>query len=131
MYIDFHFQTCETVEHVTNFLKLIDIPAEQLSRFSEWDIRTSTINDFREGKFRVLVTTDLLARGLNVKNVRLIINFNLPYVPPHGKLDRCMYDRRASRATNFGSTDLTLNLVSKDEEYLLPQIRVRLYNVLI
>ena len=43
--------------------------------------RSRVVRDFRGGKFRVLVTTDLLARGLDVAGVEQVINFDLPYKP--------------------------------------------------
>jgi ATP-dependent RNA helicase RhlE len=44
-------------------------------------VRTKVLDKFREGKTRILVTTDLLARGLDVPSLELVINFDLPPQP--------------------------------------------------
>lgn len=40
--------------------------------------RDSTLREFRDGEFSVLVATDVAARGLDVKDIRIVINFDMP-----------------------------------------------------
>lgn len=60
--------------------------------------RNRVIREFREGKIRVLVTTDLLARGLDVPHVNLVVNYDLP-VDPDDFLHRI---GRTARAGKYG-----------------------------
>ena len=40
--------------------------------------RDSTLGEFRDGRFAVLVATDVAARGLDVKDIRAVVNFDMP-----------------------------------------------------
>lgn len=108
--------------HLTNFLKLADVSTNCLYSAMENEARISTMDGFVQGRFQVLVSTDLVARGINVKAVLVAVNYDLPHVPPDGKLCAVMYERRTSRATHFGSPGLAVNLINPEEEYLIKQI---------
>ena len=71
--------------------------------------RKQRMEDFRKGSVRVLISTDLLARGIDVQQVSLVINFELP-------LDVSNYIHRIGRAGRFGRKGVTINLVSQGEE---------------
>lgn len=96
--------------------------ADHINSDIDNEARISTMDGFLQGRKKVLVSTDLLARGINVKAVLVVINYNLPHVPPDGKLCAVMYDRRTSRATHYGSLGVAVSLIDKNEEYLLKQI---------
>lgn len=70
--------------------------------------RKQRMDDFRTGKVRVLISTDLLARGIDVQQVSLVINFELP-------LDTANYIHRIGRAGRYGRKGVTINLVSQNE----------------
>jgi superfamily II DNA/RNA helicase len=70
--------------------------------------RKRRMNDFRNGNVRVLISTDLLARGIDVQQVSLVINYELP-------TDKANYIHRIGRAGRFGRKGVTINLVSADE----------------
>ena len=40
--------------------------------------RDATLKEFKEGRFPMLVATDVAARGLDVKDIRIVINFDMP-----------------------------------------------------
>lgn len=71
--------------------------------------RKQKMDDFRLGKCRVLISTDLLARGIDVQQVSLVINFELP-------LDVSNYIHRIGRAGRFGRKGVTINLVAANEQ---------------
>jgi superfamily II DNA/RNA helicase len=77
--------------------------------------RKRRMNDFRKGNVRVLISTDLLARGIDVQQVSLVINFELP-------MDKANYIHRIGRAGRFGRKGVTINLISPDESRMLEEI---------
>ena len=70
--------------------------------------RKRRMNDFRKGSVRVLISTDLLARGIDVQQVSLVINYELPTQKEN-------YIHRIGRAGRFGRKGVTINLISNDE----------------
>jgi superfamily II DNA/RNA helicase len=79
------------------------------------DERKQKMDDFRQGKVRVLISTDLLARGIDVQQVSLVINFELP-------LDTANYIHRIGRAGRYGRKGVTINLICANEKKLKDQI---------
>lgn len=77
--------------------------------------RTRALSDFKEGKVRVLVATDVAARGLDITGLPHVINFDLPNVPD----DYIHRIGRTGRATTKG---VAISLVSIDENKLLKDI---------
>merc|ERR550534_382291 len=69
------------------------------------DERRLTMREFRTGSSRVLITTDLLARGIDVQNVSLVINYDLPF-------DRENYIHRIGRSGRFGKKGVAINFVT-------------------
>ena len=78
--------------------------------------RQRALNDFKSGKARVLVATDVAARGLDIPNLPLVINHDLPMVAED-------YVHRIGRTGRNGATGEALSLVSPDEAGLLRQIQ--------
>jgi translation initiation factor 4A len=82
--------------------------------------RNSVIKQFRSGSARVLITTALLARGFDVQQVSLVINFDLPK-------DKENYIHQVGRTSRFGRRGVVINLVTKDEYKYLQEIE-KFYN---
>lgn len=70
--------------------------------------RNNVIQAFSNGKFAVLVTTDLAARGLDIKNVALVINYDLPKFPEE-------YIHRIGRTGRAGSKGRAISLIGKKD----------------
>lgn len=70
--------------------------------------RRSRMNAFRTGKCRVLISTDLLARGIDVQQVSLVVNYELP-------VQRENYIHRIGRSGRFGRKGASINLVTERE----------------
>ncbi|CAA7018443.1 unnamed protein product [Microthlaspi erraticum] len=83
--------------------------------------RDIIMREFRSGSSRVLITTDLLARGIDVQQVSLVINFDLPTQPEN-------YLHRIGRSGRFGRKGVAINFVTSDDERMLSDIQ-RFYNV--
>uniref|UniRef100_A0A8C6UTR9 RNA helicase n=1 Tax=Neogobius melanostomus TaxID=47308 RepID=A0A8C6UTR9_9GOBI len=72
--------------------------------------RAAVIDRFREGKEKVLVTTNVCARGIDVEQVSVVINFDLP-VDKDGNPDNETYLHRIGRTGRFGKRGLAINMV--------------------
>lgn len=77
--------------------------------------RTAIMGEFRAGKSRILISTDLLARGIDVQPVSLVINYELP-------LKKEEYIHRVGRTGRYGRRGIAINLISKLEAKHLMEI---------
>ena len=77
--------------------------------------RRKRMEDFRSGKVRVLISTDLLARGIDVQQVSLVMNFELPS-------NRENYIHRIGRSGRFGKKGVSINLLSPNEQKMREEI---------
>ncbi|NMT62671.1 DEAD/DEAH box helicase [Marinobacter orientalis] len=77
--------------------------------------RTRALADFKQGEVRVLVATDIAARGLDIKQLPQVVNFELPNVPED-------YVHRIGRTGRAGESGHALSLVSADEGQMLAGI---------
>lgn len=83
--------------------------------------RERVIRDFRNEKFRVLVTTDLIARGLDFQNITLVINFDLPN-------ENEDFLHRIGRTARAGKRGMAITLISRYDERLYKQFEIYLGN---
>jgi len=77
--------------------------------------RDSVMRKFRAGEFRVLVTTDVWARGIDVSQVSLVINYDLPN-------NRELYIHRIGRSGRFGRKGVAINFVKEEDVRILRDI---------
>ncbi len=71
--------------------------------------RTDVVKDFRDGKTRILITTDLLSRGIDIPQVNLVINYDLP---PNKET----YIHRIGRCGRFGKKGVAIALVKMQDQ---------------
>ncbi|BBN82660.1 DEAD/DEAH box helicase [Pseudoalteromonas sp. A25] len=81
--------------------------------------RDKALSQFKAGKTRVLVATDVAARGIDIIDLDYVINAELPYVAQD-------YVHRIGRTGRAGKTGHAISLVSIDEQWLLEEIEVLL-----
>ncbi len=74
--------------------------------------RTTALREFKEGKVSVLVATDIASRGLDIDQLPVVVNFDLPNVPEE-------YIHRIGRTGRAGASGVALSLVSDEEQILL------------
>ena len=79
--------------------------------------RELALNNFRQGKIRVLVATDIAARGIDIKNVSHVINFNLPEDPKS-------YIHRIGRTGRAGEKGTAISFLVESEVKMLKNIEV-------
>ena len=77
--------------------------------------RMDALAAFKEGKLEVLVATDVAARGLDVDDLPLVVNYELPHVPED-------YIHRIGRTGRAGATGEAISLVAPEEEKYLVEI---------
>jgi ATP-dependent RNA helicase RhlE len=77
--------------------------------------RTKALHDFKAGKIQILVATDIAARGIDIDQLPLVVNFDLPNVPED-------YVHRIGRTARAGSAGKAISLVSADEAKQLQAI---------
>jgi len=82
--------------------------------------RDTIMREFRSGSSRVLITTDLLARGIDVQQVSLVINYDLP-------TNRENYIHRIGRSGRFGRKGVSINFIVKADVAYMKDIE-QFYN---
>ncbi|EFP91569.2 translation initiation factor eIF-4A [Puccinia graminis f. sp. tritici CRL 75-36-700-3] len=77
--------------------------------------RDAIMGEFRNGSSRVLITTDVWARGIDVQQVSLVINYDLPS-------NRENYIHRIGRSGRFGRKGVAINFVTNEDVRILRDI---------
>jgi len=73
--------------------------------------RDKVIDDFRFGRAKVLITTNVLARGIDVATTSLVINYDIPVMADHKTPDYETYLHRIGRTGRFGRTGVSISFV--------------------
>ena len=89
-------------------LKAAGIPAESIHANRTQHARTHALADFKAGSIVALVATDIASRGIDVDQLRCVVNFDLPFVPED-------YVHRIGRTGRAGSSGLAVSLFCEDE----------------
>jgi ATP-dependent RNA helicase RhlE len=92
-----------------------DIPADRIHGDRSQAQRTRALADFKRGKFRVLVATDIAARGIDIAELGHVLNFDVPMVPED-------YVHRVGRTARASATGDAITFVAADEEKYFAQI---------
>ncbi len=103
------------VERVVKAMERVAIASEALHGGVEQKDRFAVLERFRSGENRVLITTDVAARGIDIPSVEYVVNYDLPDVAEN-YVHRC---GRTGRGRNRGQA---LSFCSKDERELLKEI---------
>jgi len=77
--------------------------------------RKDVVKDFRRGSSRVLISTDILARGIDFQNLSLVINFDLPR-------EKANYIHRIGRAGRYGRKGMAINFVTDRDARWMKQL---------
>jgi len=93
---------------LAQYLEKQDIQASAIHGNKSQGARTRALAGFKQGKIRVLVATDIAARGLDIEQLPQVVNFDLPNVPED-------YVHRIGRTGRAGSSGTAYSLVCADE----------------
>jgi len=108
-----------------NSIKIVDIISNKLNNdnFSVACIhgnmnqqeRNQVVKDFRDGKSRVLISTDLLSRGIDIQQISIVINYDVPK-----NIDN--YIHRIGRSGRYGRKGVAINFVTNNDREQLRSI---------
>lgn len=91
------------------------LPAQALHGDKSQAARQRALDAFKTGQLRILVATDVASRGLDIKELPVVVNFELPHQPED-------YVHRIGRTGRAGQPGLAVSLVARNEESMLEQI---------
>lgn len=100
---------------LANELSVRGFPAEALNGDMSQDSRVQVLRRFRDNQVKVLVATDVAARGLDIDHVSHVFNYDLP-------LDSEVYVHRIGRTGRAGKTGVAISLLTPKERYQLRRI---------
>ncbi|XP_068137208.1 eukaryotic initiation factor 4A-II isoform X2 [Hyperolius riggenbachi] len=107
--------TRRKVDWLTEKMHARDFTVSALHGDMDQKERDVIMREFRSGSSRVLITTDLLARGIDVQQVSLVINYDLP-------TNRENYIHRIGRGGRFGRKGVAINFVTEEDKRILRDI---------
>ncbi len=108
-------RTKHRANRVADFLERRGIACGRIHGNRSQAQRTEALVGFKKGRFRVLVATDIAARGIDVEALALVVNFDVPHLPED-------YIHRVGRTARVAATGDAYTFVSPDEEAALRAI---------
>ncbi|MCK5026381.1 MAG: ATP-dependent helicase, partial [Nanoarchaeota archaeon] len=108
-------RTKHKANKVASFLCKNNISSDAIHGNKSQNARTKAIKDFKTGRIKVLVATDIAARGIDIDNISHVINFELPNEPES-------YVHRIGRTARAGADGTAFSFCSADERSYLRDI---------
>jgi ATP-dependent RNA helicase RhlE len=102
-------------ERVCAAMERVGIHTETIHGNKEQKERTNVLKEFKEGNFRILIATDISARGIDIPNVDYVINYDMPDMAEN-------YVHRVGRTGRGKNKGTALSFCSKEERVLLKEI---------
>jgi superfamily II DNA/RNA helicase len=107
--------TKKKVEQLARKLKQKAYSVQGISSDYEQEAREEALRDFKSGKTRIMVATDVMSRGIDIKGIDLVINFDVPG-------DSEDYVHRIGRTARAKTEGMAITLVSPDDMYKFSKI---------
>ncbi|MCL2309283.1 MAG: DEAD/DEAH box helicase [Proteobacteria bacterium] len=108
-------RTRHGASRLARLLEKSGLAAEAIHGDKTQSARIASLEKFKEGKTQILVATDVAARGLDIEELPVVINYEMPNVPED-------YVHRIGRTGRAGAEGEAISLVSPDEEKYLAEI---------
>ena len=105
----------DSTEFVAEKLRRHGIPCEMLSGDVQQNRRLRALEDFRAGKVRVVVATDVAGRGIHVDDIGFVVNYDFPYEPED-------YVHRIGRTGRAGHAGTAISFADENESFAIPGI---------
>ena len=103
------------VKEVTKALKRMGIAVDEMHSDLTQEQRGIVMHEFRNNRVNLLVATDILSRGIDIDDISLIINYDVPH-------DSEDYVHRIGRTARAGEQGMAITFVSVEEQYKFKQI---------
>ncbi|MRT94465.1 DEAD/DEAH box helicase [Ancylomarina sp. 16SWW S1-10-2] len=103
-------------DKITKFLKKVDIHSEAIHGNKSQNQRQKALLNFKEGKTKVLVATDIAARGIDVSDLALVVNFDLPNIAE-------TYVHRIGRTGRAAASGIAISFCDIEERAYLKDIQ--------
>lgn len=107
--------TKKKVSDIVKSLNKVGLEAKGISSMLEQDERERILLKFRAKKLRILVATDVLSRGIDIKDINLVVNYDVPN-------DAADYVHRIGRTARAKTSGVAITLVNKDDNYKMKRI---------
>ena len=108
------------VDRIKNYLNSKNFSVSSIHSNITNEERKTIMKKFRSGDIRILLSTNLLARGIDVQNVSIVVNFDLPF-------DNETYIHRIGRSGRFGRKGIAINFVTDNDKNRLKELE-QFYN---
>ena len=109
-------RTKHGADKIARILKKQGIGCEAIHGNKAQNARQRALSNFKSGKTRVIVATDIAARGIDIVNLEMVINYDLPDVPE-------TYVHRIGRTGRAGNSGIALTFCSQEENVMLRNIQ--------
>ncbi len=107
-----YFNSKILIKEVYDKLIRDEFPVEYISSDRSVDERNNVMEQFRNGSVRILLSSDLLARGIDIQQLSLVINYDLPR-------EKETYIHRIGRSGRYGRKGVSINFITDREiEYM-------------
>ncbi len=108
--------TKDVVDSVDGYLHKAGIPIDKIHGGMEQEDRLAVMDDFRSGKLRYLVATDVASRGIDIENITHVVNFDVPF-------EKESFTHRTGRTGRAGKRGLALTMVSEKDNHRWQEVR--------
>ncbi len=104
--------TNDDISDIVGKLNHLGLTAASISGDADKVTRSNVLAGFRGGKFRVLVASDVAARGLDIENLALVVSFDPAFDSEH-------YVHRAGRTGRMGRKGLSVSIVTEQQTFIM------------
>ena len=110
----------ETVDALKDYLRRQGVPCLALHGAFEQEERFEVMRQFKEGKVRYLIATDVAARGLDIENVPLIINVDVPHQPD-------IFIHRMGRSARLNKLGIVVSIYTQNQRKYLDSVESKIH----
>ncbi len=112
-------RTKAIADEVSDHLRFSGLECATIHGDKKHGARDRALSDFREGKVKILVATDIAARGLDIEDLGVVINYDIPHISSD-------YIHRIGRTGRAGNNGVAITLLSTQEQISWKKIEVML-----